>query len=193
MYHTRKCRTCRAIFGCQLKVKLSSLVWYRSCFQTSLNAADTNTETPLVTSLQLVLWSRQRWARWGGFVSALLQHEQASISFPFPLINACSRYTSNIEKPMIMNKYCLMLLIAVFHVITLVAWHSGITSIFDWHQMVPICTEWWCTEANEATQTHCSNLVVPAYPIWSYYAHGWQRICQEDPVSLPSGKLEKTK
>jgi len=35
-----------------------------------------------------------------------------------------------------------------------------------WHQMVPICTE--------------------------AYAHGRQRRCQEDPVSLPSGRLEKT-
>ena len=31
-----------------------------------------------------------------------------------------------------------------------------------------------------------------AYPIWAYYAHGRQRRCQEDPVSLPSGRLEKT-
>ena len=61
-----------------------------------------------------------------------------------------------------------------------------------WHQMVPICTEWWCTEANEATQTHCYNPVIPAYPIWAYYAHGRQCRCQEDPVSLPSGRLEKT-
>jgi len=61
-----------------------------------------------------------------------------------------------------------------------------------WHQMVPICTEWWCTEANEATQTHCYNPVAPAYPIWAYYAHGRQRRCQEDPVSLPSDRLEKT-
>ena len=44
-------------------------------------------------------------------------------------------------------------------------------------------------EANEATQTHCYNLVAPAYPIWAY---GRQRRCQEDPVSLPSGRLEKT-
>ena len=51
-----------------------------------------------------------------------------------------------------------------------------------WHQMVPICTEWWCTKANEATQTHCYNPV----------AHGRQRRCQEDPVGLPSGRLEKT-
>ena len=29
-------------------------------------------------------------------------------------------------------------------------------------------------------------------PVWSYYAHGQQRRCQEDPVSLPSGRLEKT-
>ena len=56
----------------------------------------------------------------------------------------------------------------------------------------PICTEWWCTEANEATQTHCYNPVAPAYPIWAYYAHGRQRRCQEDPVSNPSGRLEKT-
>jgi len=61
-----------------------------------------------------------------------------------------------------------------------------------WHHMVPICTEWWCTEANEATQTHCYNPVAPAYPIWAYYAHGWQRRCQEDSVSLPFGRLEKT-
>ena len=61
-----------------------------------------------------------------------------------------------------------------------------------WHQVVPICTEWWCTEANEATQTHCYNPVAPAYLIWVYYAHGRQRRCQEDPVGLPSGRLEKT-
>ena len=28
--------------------------------------------------------------------------------------------------------------------------------------------------------------------VWAYYAHGRQRRCQEDPVSLPSGRLEKT-
>jgi len=28
--------------------------------------------------------------------------------------------------------------------------------------------------------------------IWAYYAHGRQCRCQEDPVSLPSGRLEKT-
>jgi len=61
-----------------------------------------------------------------------------------------------------------------------------------WHQMIPICTEWWCTEANEATQTHWYNPVAPAYPIWAYYAHGRQRRYQNDPVSLPSGRLEKT-
>jgi len=73
-------------------------------------------------------------------------------------------------------------------------WHfyTCITAASAWHQMVPICTEWWCTEANEATQTHCYNPVAPAYPIWAYYAHGQQSRCQEDPVSLPSGRLEKT-
>ena len=49
-----------------------------------------------------------------------------------------------------------------------------------------------CTEGNEATQTHCYNPVAPAYPVLAYYAHGWQCRCQEDPVSLPSGRLEKT-
>jgi len=58
--------------------------------------------------------------------------------------------------------------------------------------MVPICLERWCTEANEATQTHCYNPVTPAYPIRAYCAHGQQRRCQEDFVSLPSGRLEKT-
>ena len=58
--------------------------------------------------------------------------------------------------------------------------------------MVPICSEWWCTEVNEATQTHCYNPVALAYPVWAYYAHGRQHRCQEDPVSFPSGRLEKT-
>jgi len=43
-------------------------------------------------------------------------------------------------------------------------------------------------EANEATQTHCYNPVAPAYPVWAYYAHGRQCRCQEDSVSLPSGR-----
>ena len=58
-----------------------------------------------------------------------------------------------------------------------------------WYQFF---TEWWCTEANEATQAHCCNPVAPAYPVWAYYAHGRQRRCQEDPDSFPSGRLEKT-
>ena len=67
-----------------------------------------------------------------------------------------------------------------------------VSAYASWHQIVPICMEWWCTEANEATQTQCYNPVAPAYPIWAYYAHGQQCRCQEDPVSLRSGKLEKT-
>ena len=58
--------------------------------------------------------------------------------------------------------------------------------------MVLIFTEWWCTEAKEATQTHSYNPVATAYPVWAYYAHGRQRRCQEDPVGLSSGRLEKT-
>jgi len=64
-----------------------------------------------------------------------------------------------------------------------------------WHQMVRICSERWCTEANEATQTHCYNPVAPATPayhVWAYCACGRQRICQEDPVSFSSDRLEKT-
>ena len=55
-----------------------------------------------------------------------------------------------------------------------------------------IYLEWWCTEANEATQTYCYNPVAPAYPVWAYCAHGRQCRCQENPVGLPSGRLEKT-
>ena len=49
-----------------------------------------------------------------------------------------------------------------------------------------------CMEANRATQTHCYNPFAPAYFIWAYYVRGRQCRCQEDPVSLPSGRLEKT-
>ena len=42
------------------------------------------------------------------------------------------------------------------------------------------------------SQFHCYNPVAPAYLIWAYYAHGRQRRCQEDPVGLRSGRLEKT-
>jgi len=48
------------------------------------------------------------------------------------------------------------------------------------------------TEAYEAAQTHCYNPVAPAYSVWAYYVHGRQHRCQEDPVSLPSGRLKKT-
>jgi len=58
--------------------------------------------------------------------------------------------------------------------------------------MVPVCTERWCTAANQTTQTPCNNPVAPTYPVWAYYAYGWQCRCQKDHVSLPSGRLEKT-
>jgi len=61
-----------------------------------------------------------------------------------------------------------------------------------WHQMVPICSEWWCMAADEATHTHCNNPFALTYPVWAYCTHGRLRRCQEDPVSLPSGRLEKT-
>ena len=38
----------------------------------------------------------------------------------------------------------------------------------------------------------CYNPVAPAYLVWAHYAHGRQRSrCQEDPVGIPSGRLEK--
>ena len=41
--------------------------------------------------------------------------------------------------------------------------------------------------------TLCYNPVAPAYLVWAHYAHGRQRSrCQEDPVGIPSGRLEKT-
>ena len=46
-------------------------------------------------------------------------------------------------------------------------------------------------EANEATQTHCYNPVMPSYPVWTYYVHGRQCRCQEYPVSLPSGNWRR--
>jgi len=64
----------------------------------------------------------------------------------------------------------------------------------DIHLFVFSCivTRLICTEADEATKTHCNKLVTPTCSVWTYCAHGWQRRCQEVPVSLPSGKLEKT-
>jgi len=50
----------------------------------------------------------------------------------------------------------------------------------------------WCTEANEATQTHFNDPAMSTYSVWAYCAHPWQRRCQEDPVGLLSGRLEKT-
>jgi len=38
----------------------------------------------------------------------------------------------------------------------------------------------------------CNNPVAPTYPVWAYYVRGRQCRCQEDPVSFPSGGLEKT-
>ena len=35
-----------------------------------------------------------------------------------------------------------------------------------------------------AATVHSYNPVTPAYSVWAYYAHGRQRRCQEDPVSL---------
>ena len=62
-----------------------------------------------------------------------------------------------------------------------------------WYQFVRNDDVWRLTKQPKLTAiTHCYNPVAPAYPIWAYYAHGRQRRCQEDPVSLSSGRLEKT-
>ena len=44
----------------------------------------------------------------------------------------------------------------------------------------------------QSNPNSCNRTVAPTYPVWAYYAHGRQRRCYEDPVSLPSGRLEKT-
>jgi len=41
-------------------------------------------------------------------------------------------------------------------------------------------------------QPKVTAVIQSAYLIWAYYAHGRQCRCQEDPVSLPSVRLEKT-
>jgi len=63
-----------------------------------------------------------------------------------------------------------------------------------WRPKIWVLMKWWWILLNACHSflTHCYNPVVPAYPIWAYYAHGRQCRCQEDPVSLPSGRLEKT-
>jgi len=70
---------------------------------------------------------------------------------------------------------CLMRYICIF-----AHRHHILFSCYQYFNILPV--------VNEATETHCYNPVAPAYPVWAYYAHG----CQEDPVSLPSGRLEKT-
>jgi len=37
-----------------------------------------------------------------------------------------------------------------------------------------------------------NNPVTPTYSVFAHCVHGSQRMCQEDPVKLPSGRLEKT-
>ena len=57
--------------------------------------------------------------------------------------------------------------------------------------MVLICTEWWCTEANEATQTHCYNPV--QLRRLTLFGHIMRMDDNTDAtVSLPYGRLEKT-
>jgi len=41
-------------------------------------------------------------------------------------------------------------------------------------------------------QPELTNPVAPTYCVWAHCARGWQCRCQEDPVSLPSGRLDKT-
>ena len=55
-----------------------------------------------------------------------------------------------------------------------------------WYQFV------WNDNVRRLTKQPKLTAIIQSYPIWAYYAHGRQRRCQEDPVSLPSGRLEKT-
>ena len=66
--------------------------------------------------------------------------------------------------------------------------------ISKWCLRMLLGIKWYQFVRNDDVRrlTHCYNPVAPAYPVWAYYAHGPQRRCQDDPVSLPSGRLEKT-
>jgi len=55
-----------------------------------------------------------------------------------------------------------------------------------WYQSVQNGHVWRLTKQPKLTA------IIQSYPIWAYYAHGRQCRCQENPVSLPSGRLEKT-
>ena len=53
--------------------------------------------------------------------------------------------------------------------------------------------EWWMWRCSEIVDEYSSHSIYGYELNWlTYYAHGRQRRCQEDPVSLPSGRLEKT-
>jgi len=67
-------------------------------------------------------------------------------------------------------------------------WCLRMLTGINWYQFV------WNDDVQRLTKHPklTANPVTPAYPVWAYYAHGWQRRYQEDPVSLPSGRLEKT-
>jgi len=69
-----------------------------------------------------------------------------------------------------------------------------IDALDQWCLRMLLGIKWYQFVQNDDVRrlTHCYNPVAPAYPIWAYYAHGRQRRCQEDPVSLPSSELVKT-
>ena len=58
-----------------------------------------------------------------------------------------------------------------------------------WHQWYQFVRN---DDVRRLTKQPKLNPVAPAYPFWAYYVHTRQRRCQEDLVSLPSGRLEKT-
>jgi len=81
-----------------------------------------------------------------------------------------------------------------FHKDETCLWHSDVIAVCI-NSNISLCRPIYVlnsTNQLKATQTHCYNPVAPAYPIWAYYVYGRQRRCQADPVSLPSGRLEKT-
>jgi len=133
-------------------------------------------------------YKMQTWFQWN--TNRNLHMPYSAVSFCMRLIDLENySMTRSIARLFATAELFVVLIIALLSPYRKCTW-PVVSAYAAWHQMVPICSERWCTEANEATQTHYNNPVAPAYTV--IYVHGWQRRCQEDPVSLPSSRLEKT-
>ena len=72
-----------------------------------------------------------------------------------------------------------------------------IDALDQWYLRMLLGIRWYQFVRNDdvrriTKQPKLTAIIQSAYRIWAYYAHGRQRRCQEDPASLPSGRLEKT-